>query len=99
MTCRGEGRTLRALDLGTVYSLQWRRSSILALRPLTKALFATLFLGKFLNWFRMIWPCTTTKRSTASACMAVNARASWLVQQKCFAWRHFNLVQTLCARE
>ena len=53
---------------GLMYSLAWRRSSMRALRVAANAEFFTDLTGKFWNWFSMIWPCTTTKRSTASAC-------------------------------
>mmetsp|Transcript_8828 Transcript_8828/g.26815 ORF Transcript_8828/g.26815 Transcript_8828/m.26815 type:complete len:232 (+) Transcript_8828:3229-3924(+) len=57
-----------------MYSLLCLRISIFALSSLTKAAFCTALLGKCLNWFRMIWPCTTAKRSTRSTLLEMNDR-------------------------
>lgn len=50
------------------YSLECLRASMAVFRLFTKAQLWMALLGKCLNWFRMIWPCTTMKRSTAAIC-------------------------------
>jgi hypothetical protein len=61
------GLRLTRLDVwaALAYSLRWRRCSRAERSAAGNADALIALLGRCLNWLRMIWPCTTTKRSTA----------------------------------